>query len=143
MRLWSLHPQYLDSKGLVALWREALLAKHVLAGKTKGYRHHPQLTRFRAHPHPLAAINAYLAHVWHEAKQRGYSFDKSKFRTGRPGVERIKVNSGQVAYEWKHLRAKLKTRDPVRHREARSIEKPRLHALFRAKPGPVEEWERP
>lgn len=27
MRLWSLHPRYLDSKGLVALWCEALLAK--------------------------------------------------------------------------------------------------------------------
>jgi hypothetical protein len=142
MRLWSLHPQYLDSKGLVALWREALLAKHVLAGKTKGYKHHPQLTRFRAHPRPLVAINAYLAHVWHEAKQRGYSFDKSKIRAGKPGVERIKVNAGQVTYEWKHLLAKLKRRDPARLRAARAIEKPRLHALFRVRPGPVELWER-
>jgi carboxyl-terminal processing protease len=29
MRLWSLHPKYLDAQGLVALWREALLAKAV------------------------------------------------------------------------------------------------------------------
>ncbi|WP_338140756.1 pyrimidine dimer DNA glycosylase/endonuclease V [Candidatus Nitrotoga sp. 1052] len=27
MRLWTLHPCYLDSRGLVALWREALLAQ--------------------------------------------------------------------------------------------------------------------
>jgi hypothetical protein len=33
MRIWSLHPKYLDSKGLVALWRESLLAKNVLRDK--------------------------------------------------------------------------------------------------------------
>jgi hypothetical protein len=142
LRLWSLHPKYLDAKGLVALWREALLAKHVLAGKTKGYKHHPQLARFRAHPRPMVAINAYLAHVWHEATQRGYNFDKSKVRAGKPGVERIRVTSGQVDYEWKHLMGKLRVRDPDRHRELRGEKSPKLHALFRAKPGPVEEWER-
>jgi hypothetical protein len=128
--------------GLVALWREALLAKHVLAGKTKGYKHHPQLQRFREHREPLRAINAYLHHVWHEATQRGYAFDKSKIRGGRPEIERIKVTSGQVAFEWKHLSAKLKTRDPARLRAQRGEKKPRLHALFRVKPGPVESWER-
>ena len=40
MRIWSLHPKYLDAKGIVALWRETLLAKHVLEGKTKGYKNH-------------------------------------------------------------------------------------------------------
>jgi hypothetical protein len=40
MRKWSIHPQYLDTKGLEALWREALLAKNVLEVKTKGYRNH-------------------------------------------------------------------------------------------------------
>ncbi|MEN6399799.1 MAG: pyrimidine dimer DNA glycosylase/endonuclease V, partial [Rectinema sp.] len=29
MRLWTLHPQYLDQKGLTAAWREGLLAKKV------------------------------------------------------------------------------------------------------------------
>ena len=38
MRLWSLRPKYLDSQGLVALWREGLLAQAVLRGKTRGYR---------------------------------------------------------------------------------------------------------
>lgn len=37
MRLWSIHPRYLDTKGLVALWRETLLlAQAVLFGNTKG-----------------------------------------------------------------------------------------------------------
>ena len=60
MRLWTLHPRYLDARGLVALWREALLAQKVLRGKTRGYRAHPQLQRFREQadpkPHPLFCI---------------------------------------------------------------------------------------
>ena len=48
MRIWSLHPQYLDRQGLTAAWREGLLAQKVLTGTTKGYRNHPQLRRFRA-----------------------------------------------------------------------------------------------
>jgi hypothetical protein len=43
MRLWSLHPCHLDAKGLVALWREGLLAQKVQACETNGYRNHPQL----------------------------------------------------------------------------------------------------
>ncbi len=34
MRLWTLHPKYLDPRGLVALWREALFAQAVLRGWT-------------------------------------------------------------------------------------------------------------
>src|SRR5579862_5032823 len=78
MRLWTLHPKYLDAKGLVALWREALLAQKVLRGKTKGYRHHPQLARFKAHENPVVALAAYLREVHKEAKRRGYAFDGSK-----------------------------------------------------------------
>jgi hypothetical protein len=55
MRIWSLHPTLLDTKGLVALWREALLAKHVLSGSTIGYQNHPQLKRFKSSPNPHAA----------------------------------------------------------------------------------------
>ncbi|MFO7790471.1 MAG: pyrimidine dimer DNA glycosylase/endonuclease V, partial [Bacteroidales bacterium] len=79
MRIWSLHPQYLDAKGLVALWRETLLAKHVLEGITKGYKHHPQLMRFRQVEKPADAIHYYLEIVWEEAGKRNYNFDKNKF----------------------------------------------------------------
>nr|WP_253280607.1 pyrimidine dimer DNA glycosylase/endonuclease V [Arcanobacterium phocae] len=48
MRLWSIRPSQLDRAALIAGWREGLLAQKVLAGLTKGYRHHPQLERFRA-----------------------------------------------------------------------------------------------
>jgi hypothetical protein len=59
MRIWSIHPKYLDTKGIVALWREALLAKNVLEGKTKGYKNHPQLDRFKSASKPSDAINYY------------------------------------------------------------------------------------
>ena len=74
MRLWSLHPRYLDAKGLVALWREALLAQKVLQGNTKGYRNHPQLSRFKQQIDPLAAVAAYLCEVQREAARRGYHY---------------------------------------------------------------------
>src|SRR6516225_6584548 len=105
MRLWTLHPKYLDAKGLVALWREGLLARAVLKGATKGYRHHPQLERFRAHALPLAAINTYLRAVAVEAERRGYSFDRRKIGPGRPGIT-LCATQGQLTYEWQHLRRK-------------------------------------
>jgi len=141
MRLWSVHPKYLDAQGLVALWREALLAQAVLRGRTRGYRHHPQLERFRAQARPLAAINAYLGVVYAESLARGYSFDRSKFRCARD-VSLVQVTAGQVRYEWKHLRAKLAVRDPVAYRRCRGTRTPECNPLFKIVPGSVEEWER-
>jgi hypothetical protein len=71
IRLWSVHPKYLDARGLVALWREALLAQAVLSGRTRGYRHHPQLHRFRGHSGPRGAIAEDLRGVHAEAMSRG------------------------------------------------------------------------
>ena len=109
MRLWSLHPKYLDPQGLVALWREALLAQAVLRGKTKGYRHHPQLERFTSHRSPRLAINAYLGSIYEEATSRGYDFDRRKIGPIR-AVPRISLPSGQLRHEWQHLLRKLSVR---------------------------------
>ena len=144
MRLWSLHPEYLDPRGLVALWREALLAREVLRGRTHGYRHHPQLERFRQHAAPLAAINAYLVAIHTEATARGYSFDPKKLLYVRRAV-RLTTTSGQLHYEAGHLTRKLRARNPafyrrfLAHRSARRV---RPHPLFRVVPGAVQEWER-
>lgn len=86
MRLWSIHPQYLDPQGLVALWREALLARKVLSGLTKGYKHHPQLARFRSCDNPIGAIDWYLSFVLDEARRRNYNFDASKIGVASPIV---------------------------------------------------------
>lgn len=141
MRLWSLHPQYLDPQGLVALWREALLAKAVIRGETRGYRQHPQLLRFSLHPHPRLAINAYLAAVLAEATHRGYGFNHSKVGPVRV-VKRIPVSSGQLAHEWSHLQRKLSARSPAVHARLASVVTPACHPLFCRKAGPVAPWER-
>ncbi len=140
MRLWSLHPQHLDAKGLVALWREALLAQKVLQGETKGYRHHPQLQRFQAHPQPLAAIASYLREVQREATRRGYRFDASKI-AALTTRRKIPVTSGQVEYELAHLRKKLRLRDLAALARLKKSGAPALHPLFREVAGEVEEWE--
>jgi hypothetical protein len=141
MRLWSLHPKYLDSQGLVALWREALLARAVLRGETKGYRHHPQLQRFASHASPRSAINAYLRAIYEEAVERGYDFDRRKIGPSR-SVARISVPRDQLLYEWRHLSRKLSERSPAVHKRWRGVSEPMNHPLFRVKPGPVAEWER-
>lgn len=141
MRLWSLHPGYLDTQGLVALWREALLAKAVLRGETRGYTRHPQLERFKAHGQPRAAINAYLAAVHAEATHRGYAFDRSKIGPVR-AVQPIPVSSGQIACEWQHLRNKLSARSPAVMARWSDVPTPTCHPLFRLQPGPVASWER-
>lgn len=142
MRLWSLHPRYLDRQGLVALWREALLAQAVLSGGTKGYRRHPQLERFRAASVPLGAIAAYLRAVHAEAAARGYSFDAGRIRCG-PWDGSIDVPRGQIAYEWQHLTAKLEARAPDWLGELGTPDPVMPHPLFRAVPGGIVGWERP
>ena len=141
MRLWSLHPKYLDPQGLVALWRESLLAKAVLRGETRGYTNHPQLDRFKAHPQPRFAINAYLAAIYTEATERGYKFNSSKIGPVR-SVQSIAVNDEQLLLEWHHLQKKLANRNPAVLAQWSDLSLPDCHPLFRIQPGPVASWER-
>jgi hypothetical protein len=140
MRLWSIHPCYLDAKGLVALWREGLLAQNVLRGNTKGYKNHPQLNRFKATDNPVAAISSYLEYVVREADRRNYNFNREKLAEKKIG-SKISVTEGQLEYEFKHLLIKLKVRDPGLYRESKAIKIIKPHPLFRKVTGDVEEWE--
>lgn len=168
MRLWSLHPRHLDRPGLTGCWRESLLAQAVLAGRTTGYRSHPQLERFRAQVDPLAAVGVYLEALAAEATERGYRFDRTRIdrrpADGAPGdgvpddvvsgdvdptglgeqptVGRIPVTEGQIALEWDHLLLKLSARDPERWARESARTGPELHPLFVEVPGDVESWER-
>jgi hypothetical protein len=132
---------YLDAKGLVAVWREGLLAQAVLRGRTRGYRQHPQLARFRAHPRPTVAIALYLARILEEAQARGYRFDTGKIGRWAP-CDRIEETTGQLAYEWEHLKRKLRRRDGAKFREALAVRRPHAHPLFVVVRGGVREWER-
>lgn len=140
MRLWSLHPCYLDAKGLVALWREALLAQKVLQGNTKGYRNHPQLIRFKQQENPVAAIAGYLHEVQKEAEKRGYRFDASKIAEHET-VKSIPVTDGQLAYEAKHLKAKLKLRDVECYTRLTREKILQTHPLLQLRKGEIEAWE--
>jgi hypothetical protein len=140
MRLWTVHPKYLDAKGLVALWREALLAQKVLRGKTKGYRHHPQLVRFQAHAKPVLAVAAFLKAVHEEATRRGYAFDGSKIAECRETIV-LEETEGQLRYEWEHLCRKLKLRAPQVLAAHKAIASPEPHPIFRLVRGEIREWE--
>lgn len=141
MRLWSLHPSLLDARGLVAVWREALLAQAVLRGRTVGYRSHPQLARFRASARPRAAIAAYLRGVLDEADRRGYRFDATRIgRTG--GAARIPVAQGQLEFELRHLKKKLRKRDAEWLKYLRTKGRLVAHPLFIVSTGGIEPWER-
>jgi hypothetical protein len=141
MRLWTLHPKYLDARGLVALWREALLAQKVLRGATKGYRHHPQLHRFAGLTNPSAALAGYLTAVREEAVRRSYKFDTSKISARRIRGKMTETR-GQLLYEWRHLKRKLKKRDAKKYRNLLPVKIPAPHPLFRIVPGKVRDWER-
>ncbi len=144
MRLWSLHPKYLDSKGLVALWREGLLAQAVLAGKTKGYKNHPQLIRFKTNQNPLQAMSQYLQHVHTESGLRGYHFNHSKIiQTSKiMTTKNMIVTRGQLLFEWNHLSQKLQKRDPEHWKKFAEIQMIRPHPSFKVMNGPIAEWER-
>lgn len=141
MRIWSMHPKYLDTKGLVALWRETLLAKNVLEGNTKGYKNHPQLHRFKTAMKPMEAINFYLKIVWLEARKRNYNFDESKFESIND-IEPIDLTLGQLLYERQHLLNKLRLRDEKKCFEILKINTLDAHPLFNLIKGEIEVWEK-
>ena len=141
MRLWTLHPKYLDARGLVALWREGLLAQAVLKGTTKGYVNHPQLARFRSRPSAVGAIAEYLRVVHEESLTRGYSFTADKIGRSRD-KSLIDATRGQVEYEWNHLMKKLKVREQKWFARFIGTMHPEVHPLFRIVPGGVEHWEK-
>lgn len=141
MRIWTLHPRYLDRQALVAVWREGLLAQAVLLGRTRGYRHHPQLVRFQQLRSPVAGVATYLTHIHEEATRRGYVFDQGKIGPNRMRKQ-IDATRGQLLYEWQHLVAKLEARSPEWLKTVAYLREPIAHPLFRIVPGPVASWER-
>lgn len=131
---------YLDVKGLLAAWREGLLAQKVLEDRTKGYRNHPQLKRFRASSDPVGAISTYLRAIEREAAKRGYRFSADKIN---PAVFNgtIPCTRGQLLYEWNHLKRKVRLRDAKKYAELEPVEEPEPHPLFNIVEGDIEDWE--
>lgn len=139
MRLWTLHPQFLDRQGLLGLWREGLLALAVLSGKTKGYKNHPQLDRFRDSPEVLLE---YMAEVRMEMLRRGYRPKAIPVTASR---SKIAVSCGQVDFEIGHLAKKMLRRGNLAEHKSLVTSQPqqRVHPLFTVtKREGLEKWER-
>lgn len=141
MRIWSIHPKYLDSKGLVALWRETLLAKKVLQNRTTGYKNHPQLNRFKESAKAIDCIDQYLWEVFKEAEKRNYHFNKDKIGHNCKAAS-LTVTTGQLDFEIKHLKAKLKLRDRKKLKELTAMKSFESHPLFKTVEGETEPWEK-
>jgi len=141
MRLWTLHPKYLDCQGIVAVWREGLLAQEVLRGNTKGYKNHPQLNRFKLHPNPLRAIAYFLSEVNEAAKMRGYNFDATKIDLDKI-LQLIQTTSGQLDFEFMHLLGKIEKRSKKDYERRAGFKDLDPHPFFQVVPGEIEDWEK-
>lgn len=143
MRLWSLHPRHLDRQGLLAAWREGLLAQAVLLGNTKGYTNHPQLERFRSCENPQGAIGSYLTAIADEAVSRSYKFDAAKV-IHTSSTTQLTVTAGQLDFERQHLLRKVQQRNPHETERIARLTEPTIdaHPIFDIIPGAVASWER-
>jgi hypothetical protein len=144
-----MNPKYLDSKGLVACWREGLLAQKVLMGETKGYKNHPQLNRFKNFDKPVYVLGLYLLYIYIESQLRGYSFDGTKINIPsflpENHVPLLNVTKGQMRYEFKHLQTKLQQRDVIKwnkNGKACYLNDIEPHPLFKVVEGGIELWEK-
>ena len=121
MRLWSLHPSYLDAVGLVALWREGLLARKVL---------------------PIHVLDFYLKTVHDESIRRGYNFDLSKISPCESRPPSLLLPDKQLEYEFLHLLDKLKERSPRQYSLLQQTASILPHPIFQVEPGDICCWEK-
>lgn len=145
MRLWTIHPCYLDTAGLNGCWRESLLAKKVLEGKTKGYKNHPQLIRFKNSEDPILAIDIYIGSLLLESAYRGFSYHPPKSIltiSHKDGMDKISVSEGQIAYEAMFLVKKLKDRKSTGRKSISPVNNIEICELFESVPGDIENWEK-
>lgn len=117
------------------------MAQAVLRGKTRGYRNHPQLERFRMHRFPQKAIAFYLWSIYEESCRRGYCFDEVKILEAKSRTA-IRETEGQLEYEWRLLKSRVKERSPSTYINIADIDSPRAHPIFRIVPGSVNDWEK-
>lgn len=143
MRLWSLHPKYLDTAGLNGLWREACMARNALEqGESHGYYNHPQLERFKKANLSIESIYTYLYYVKQEADKRDFNFTDQG--TTQTLDHHIPVTNQQLDFEEGHLLDKLKQRDSIEEHNNLTVGQRFLdtHPLFYVINGPVEDWEK-
>ena len=128
--------------GLGAQWREGILAQKVTEGKTKGWKNHSQLDRFKYHSRPMKAVGYYLKEIHNESLRRGYNYNYSKILFPDSAVDPIPITSGQIEYEFMILQERLKVRTPKKYEENLGVSELEVHSLFTIVPGLPEKWEK-
>jgi hypothetical protein len=115
-------------------------------GKTKGWKNHPQLIRFKNHNAPIHAIGFYLFIIYNEGCKRGYSYNKSKMFKIVEKVSMINISKEQLAYEFEILKNRVRGRDHTKFLELLEFGKkesyPKPHPLFHVIDGKVALWEK-
>ncbi len=163
MRLWSIHPQYLDRQGLIACWREGLGAVKALEawcrGKACGYQNHPQLLRFKEAVRPVELLVVYMQEIRLEGVARGYKLDEERLYLALGREEtvtvadispQIPVTAGQITYEAGYLLpTKMQQRKSGIEQQRYELlaedfrkQKVKLSPVFSVIDGSVEDWEK-
>jgi hypothetical protein len=73
--------------------------------------------------------------------RRGYRLEANKINERR-SQSLITETSGQLLYEWQHLKKKLRLRGTSASSELAKVKKPHPHPLFKIVAGQVRNWER-
>jgi hypothetical protein len=141
MRIWSIHPKYLDSKELLNLWNETIQAKNEFLTKFSGHFSNKQLERFLDLKNPLEAINSYMSSIYREAVKRDFSVDDSFMDWDFDDSIQIPVTAGQISHEISKLKSRLRERDEKKLQKLNGRTFLELHPIFYSVPGTIEEWE--
>lgn len=144
MRIWSLHPKYLDKKELIDSWNDGLRTIGILTRNHQGSIFRPELSRFRSQSEPIIAVEKYLLSIANEAKRRGYMVDIRKLPSIPVVVShKIPVSSGQIEYEWRQLMHVLAGRSPGFLRRIEYSPSHDINPIFYKRPGhDIETWEK-
>lgn len=134
MRIWTLHPRYLDDATLREAWRDGLAARRRLVAGSKGRPTDPLIHAIAACKHPVRVIDAYLSHLHQEAQRRGKAFDRSRIDGARAGAG-FAVDSERVRDDWDQLMARMAEREPARHERQAELRRPHCHPAFKRIPG--------
>lgn len=130
MRLWSIHPKYLDKHALIALWREGLLAQKALSGKGLVDEANVQLVRFKKSANPVRAIGSYLSFVASEGAKQGCKLNHERILQPNFEAKFMTTDVAQMELEVEQLKARMKTRNKDKFKLLTDVHKFEANPVF-------------
>jgi len=118
MKIYLMHPSYLDSKRLVETWRSSVLIKNVLIGKGgKNLFYNKYVCLFSRSHYPINFIIRYMIDVKAEADKRDFKFDSGLILSWSAKENR----RWHVSMEEEQPNVKLEIKWPQLQQEARKL----------------------